>query len=91
MSSRMRKKKNQRHQLSKKSTAHLLKFIHVNGCMYGVHSFEYKDHGNDYWTKTCIANNNGIVCGATYQVHGAELEWVKGQQNVTGKGYSVDS
>lgn len=84
MSSRMRKKRNQRanNAMSRKSVASLLKVHHVDGCMYGVHTFEYTDHGDNYWTKTCIALRPNIgVCGAIYQVHGAELEWVKGQQH----------
>jgi hypothetical protein len=77
----MRKKRNQRanNAMSSKSVASLLKVAHVNGCMYGVHSFEYKDCGNGIWLKTCIHHpyDDERVCGATYQVHGAELEWAK--------------
>lgn len=97
MPSRQRKKRNQRANkakaMSSTSVASLLKDAHgPNGCMYGVHSFEYHDHGNDYWTKRCITNNPGTgVCGATYQVHGAELDWVKQQPgNSPIRGVSTD-
>jgi hypothetical protein len=86
MSSRLRKKRNQRanrnRQMSSMSTKSILAMSHgPTGCMYGVHScWEYKDCGDDIWMKTCASFNNDRLCGATYQVFGAELEWIKRTQ-----------
>jgi len=69
MSSRLRKKRNQRAEHVKK-TMHLLALLspdsHITGCSYGVHSYEYSEY-----MKTCKE------CGAIYILTDPELRWLK--------------
>jgi hypothetical protein len=66
MSSRLRKKRNQRAAHVKKNM-HLLALLgpgsHITGCSYGVHSYEYSEY-----MKTCTE------CGAVYFLTEIELK-----------------
>jgi len=72
MSSRLRKKRNQRAERVKNTAAKLIKEfdLKVSGCSYGVHPFEYKQiirqrSGN--WYKVCVD------CGAVYSMTDEEV------------------